>query len=275
MVTIVERFNSRQETAGATIEAERLFVLFGDPGTTPADAIAALAGDVDAATYNGIRASSYTLGEQINNTTWYGSVKYSTQTPNSTTDPAELPTPVPSISVSTSGGTQHINNSLQIVDSAGVVPTDTGNAINFDGENINGMDVIVPVLHFQYKRFYAPGDFGNAEIAVIFATTGKVNNDIFGPWIIGEVLFKGAAINRQLVAGVEGMWEVVYSFEAQQNKSGIVIGDLAAVNKLGWEYLEVQYDNKPDTTTGRRVKVPIGVLVHRVYELAAFADLDI
>lgn len=272
-VTIVERYGSRLETAGAQIDAERLFVIFG--ATDAAEAIAALAGDVDASSYQGIWKSSVALTEQINNTTWYGAVKYQTPTPSNQTDPANLPTPVPSITFSTTGGTQHINNSFQITASSGQVPSDTGNAINFDGENVNGVDIFVPGFEFEYTRYYEGSAFGNAEIAVIKEITGCVNSDIFGPWIIGEVLFLGATGRRRMVAGVEGMWEVTYKFSAQDNESGIVVGSLPPVNKLGWEYLEIQYDNAPDSTTQRRVKVPVAVLVHRVYKLAAFAALGI
>ncbi len=68
-------------------------------------------------------------------------------------------------------------------------------------------------------------------------------------------------------------WEITFRFAASPNVTGLVIGDIAGIDKKGWEYLWVRYADAEDQNV--LVKKPIAVYVERVYEEGDFSLLGI
>ena len=49
----------------------------------------------------------------------------------------------------TTGGSEHISYGLSVKDRAGTFSTEIGAAINYDGEQINGVDIVRPAFNFS------------------------------------------------------------------------------------------------------------------------------
>lgn len=205
-----------------------------------------------------------------------------------------------------SGGTQNLKQSLRTLRSysnnwafrtgyipaTGEVPKPHGancvmlappnhrGAIGWDGDTVNGVDIVVPVYNWS-ETFYIAGNLiTGAYKAKLFALTGKVNDAPFRGFEAGEVLFLGARGSRR---GIED-WEIYFGFSASQNKSDIYIGrvndqptdgEIGPINKRGWEYLWIDYQKSEDASAKAIIPKPKAVYVEQVYEEGAFSDLGI
>ena len=188
-------------------------------------------------------------------------------------DPASPADPLGSnFTFETTGGTQHISQSLQTVANhalPGKVPPNFGGAIGFNGESVEGTDITVPVFRFTLTHSIPILLVTFAYAVTLFRLTGRVNAAPFKGFAAGEVLFLGASGSRR---GLEA-WEITYSFAASPNAVNLAVGGIVGVNKKGWEYLWVRYADVEDQKV--LVKQPASVHVERVYESGNFALLGI
>lgn len=269
--TVVERYGSRTEALGDTASATRLFVIFG--AADAAEAMAALAANVDSQTYAGLPRIRFELTEQANNETWFATCEYETFTPNTATEPDELPTPEPTMAFDTAGGTQNIRSDIarSIHMAPGKPEPANAEAINWDGETVNGVDIVAPVFNFEFTRYYLPEDFNANAVA---ALSGMVNDDTFQGFDAGSVLFLGATGRRKQINGIEGMWEVTYKFAHQPNVVRAV-GAITGIAQPGWDYLEVKYSKEQDLGNNKILPVAEAAIVHRVYFQADFSSLGL
>lgn len=218
--------------------------------------------------------------------TWIGTVRYAKSN-------------APIFAFDMSGGTQKLTNSIRTVNAyAGewqfipeyspapgetprpnlpttrFVTTDAPNfknAIAWDGETVNGCDVIVPVYNWS-ETWYLPGSMvTGAYKAKLFQLTGRINQNPFRDFQPGEVLFMGARGSRR---GTED-WEINFAFAASQNDDNISVGDLAGIHKRGWDYLWVNYRKSEDSEGARLIPVPSSVHVEQVYKEGDFEGLGI
>ena len=217
--------------------------------------------------YNELDRQSYEISERINETTWKVVVKYAPwkyQAPQ---------LPEPQFSFDTGGGTQHITQSLAVMGTYGVV-ADCGGAIGFDGENVAGVDITVPVYNFSETYNFRADQVTQAYKMAIFALTGTVSSGAFRGFAAGEVLFLGASGSRR-GSDPDDDWEVTFKFAASPNKTGIQVGSITGIAKRGWDYMEVRYAADVDATAKAMVKKPVGVIVHKVYQDGNLAGLNI
>lgn len=265
MATVEELFSGRTETQPGTATsstkptAEIPFVV-KDAADESAVKSAALA--ATPASYAGLPRKSIEIAERINETTWKVTVRYENESSGS----PDNPEPVTSFDIG--AGSQHITQSLQTVQKKDLngVAADLGGAIGFDGENVNGVDITVPVWTWQETHY-----LDTVLTSAYYACTGKVNTDVFQSFQPGEVIFLGASGTKR----GDGKWEVTFKFAASPNKTGIVIGGIAGIDKKGWEYLWVQYAADVDNAKKVLIKKPFAVYVEKVYEEASFASLGI
>lgn len=171
-------------------------------------------------------------------------------------------------SIDVTGQSVHITNSLEVVASIGMDPTDRKGAIGFDGQNVQGADIIVPGYNFQLT--YVVDDFTQEQKIFIAENVGKTNSDEFRGFAEGEVLFLGCQAQQQ----GDGTWRLTYQFSRQPNETDIAIGDLTVPSKKGWELLDIYYANDAQAGVGA-IKPPKFVYVHRVYDEFDFDDLDL
>lgn len=178
------------------------------------------------------------------------------------------------INFDTTGGTQHITFSKytrsQTADPMGPGVIDNKNAIGVTSSGgtltVEGVDITVPVYSWTetHKRTDA-----NLNQSAIYNLTGKVNNATFKGFAAGEVLFLGASGQRNK----DNDWEITYKFAASPNKTGIAIGNITGIDKKGWDYLWVRYED--DAQAHGLTKTAVCAYVEVVYDTGTFADLGI
>jgi len=258
---LIELFDSRTEQWGASQSAEFAYIAKGCADEVE---VRTLAEANVPGTYNGLYCLTIEIQSRINADTWKVIARYGVP------QPYQEDTPQPTISFDTTGGTQHITQSLATVASArtggGTVPNLNG-AIGYDGENVNGVDITVPVYNWQETHYLS-----NAQLnePAYYALTGSVNSDVFRGFQPGEVLFLGVTGQKRL--GPNPLWELTFKFSYSGNRFVSVpgVGDL---NKKGWEYLWVQYGDT--VTANTKVKQPVAAYVEKVYDDAPFSTLGI
>ena len=268
-ITVREKFESRP---GSDDEVELIFVIEG----TDDDAAARAALASEAPTTHGTLVRQTPTIEPVGPNLWEGKAKYvkpEWQAPATNSS---------SFSFDTSGGTQHITQSRSTVARyapAGKTAPDFGGAIGVTHDNVEGVDITLPVFAFNVTRYIPNSEMTGTYIANLYAATGKTNNANFTvnvdgvtlTFAEGECLFLGATGGRR---GEED-WELNFRFAGSPNATNLTIGDITGINKKGWEYLWVRYADTEDAAAKAIVKKPIAVYVEKVYESAAFGNLSI
>ena len=181
-----------------------------------------------------------------------------------------------SFSFDTGGGTQHITQSLSTVGkyaASGTAPDFKG-AIGVTHDNVEGVDITVPVYHFAETHYLADAVVTSTYKGTLFALTGKVNDAAFKGLTAGECLFLGASGSRR-GSGEDDDWEITFRFAASPNRTNISVGPITGISKKGWEYLWVRYADVEDAGSNTLVKQPMAAYVEQVYEYGNFATLGI
>jgi hypothetical protein len=258
MATVTELWEGRSETVST--DRPRLQVPYVVTEAADEDEVKTAIAAQTPTAIGTMKRASYQVEERVDATTWKASVSY--EKPEF--DP-EAPEPV--ITFDTSGGTQHITQSISTRASYGNNPPDFKGAIGFDGEQVQGVDITVPVFNFSETHYRETVDA--SYFGVLFRLTGKVNSDAFRGFDPGECLFLGATGSKR----GDGAWEISYKFAASENKTGLTVGDIGGIDKPGWDYLWIRYANDVDGAANALVKKPVAVYVEQVYEEDVFADL--
>lgn len=178
-------------------------------------------------------------------------------------------------SFDTSGSTFHINQSLFTRDRyaiPGKTPTDYKGAINFDGDKVQGVDIVVPTFTFtetyeMLARLLTPG-----YKITLFNLTGVLNDNNFRGFTRGEVLFMGASGSLDATVGT---YQVEFKFAASPELRNFKVGDITVGLKRGWDYIWVVYDKELDSNSKKLAVNPSEVYVERVYREGNFAALGI
>lgn len=183
------------------------------------------------------------------------------------TDPSDYTT-----TFDTTGGSQHITQSPYTVSKTPANAPNMKGAIGFDGQRVNGVDIVISGYTWSETHFKSTSYVTNTYRKNLANLTGKVNDAAFRGFDAGEVQYRGA--NGQLVI-VEGVkqWQITYQFAASPNRTNMAVGDLTVASKLGWDYLWVLYGDAVDAQT--LIQQPIAAYVERPYEFASFSALGI
>jgi hypothetical protein len=233
----------------------------------------------DASGNSRLQADSYTL-EYLGGEAWHLTVSYSKEG----AEDDEQDEPIRrSRSFDTSGGQEHITQAI-----AGKVSekgkasnvTDGDNVIGFDGQNVNGVDIIVPQLAWQ-ENYEVPSSYVKADyIKKVSQASGTTNNGDFRGFKKGEVLFLGCSGSQEWDKEKgDGPWALTYKFSVSPNAGSgetlgpLKVGEIDGIEKKGHEYLNTYYED--DVRDNKIWKVPKIVWVHQVYRESNFADLGI
>ena len=266
-LTLTEKLDSRKWTTGDNASVEMVYILTGTSDDVTAKNLIASS---TASTYNGlVRQSIQIEPEWVDTTTsdgqWIATVRYGVRP---STEVGES-----SFSFDTSGGTQHITQSLATVHryaASGTAP-DFGGAVGVTHDNVEGVDITVPVYSFSETHYLDAAVVTPAYKGTLFNLTGKVNSASFKGLAAGECLFIGASGSKR---GADD-WEITYRFAGSPNRSGLVVGPITGISKKGWEYMWVRYADSEDAAAKAIVKKPVAVYIERVYEEGNFAALGI
>ncbi len=267
-LTLTEKLDSRKWTTGDNATVEMVYILTGTSDDVTAKNLIASS---TASTYNGLVRQSIQIEPEWVDTTradgqWIATVRYGVRPP---TEVGES-----SFSFDTSGGTQHITQSLATVHRYGAPGTtapDFGGAVGVTHDNVEGVDITIPVYSFSETHYLDAAVVTPAYKGTLFSLTGKVNNASFKGLAAGECLFLGASGSKR---GADD-WEITYRFAGSPNRTGLVVGPISGISKKGWEYMWVRYADSEDAAAKAIVKKPVAVYIERVYEEGNFAALGI
>lgn len=213
-------------------------------------------------TYDGLPKSEVAI-EQLANEVWRGTVTYGNGDKQESV-----------FSFDTGGGTTKIQRA-DVVDSAPVSlsldPPDLGGAINYDGENVDGVDITIPALKYSETHYFDDALVTLTYVKTLAQLTGSVNNDTFKGFDAGEVLFIGASGTKR----GRGDWEITFNFELSSNLTSLDVGLADTLDKKGWEYLWLYFKDTDDTTANELVKTPHAGYVHEVYKPQDFSLIGI
>ena len=265
-VIIEEKFGSRSSSAGNNPSVVLEYFIFGTEDDLEAKSELLLHAP---AFYDGL-VKTNTRILRVADTVWDGSVQYGFSVPT----PAPAETGDSSFTFDTGGGTQHITQSKETIaldSSPGNPVFDFDGAIGVSGDSIDGVDIVVPVYQFTETHYLSDATVNAAYRGVLFRATGKTNDAAFKGLAEGECLFLGASGSKR----TEGDWEITYTFAASENATGLTVGAMTGIDKKGWEYLWVLYDDVVDAVAQAIVKQPSGVYIERVYDDADFSQLGI
>jgi hypothetical protein len=206
-------------------------------------------------------------------------VRYSGQAPEEDEEPNEIPRV--KWSVDTTGATAKITQSrygtTRYAVSGRTAPNHYG-AIGVHGTEVDGIEIVVPTLkltatavHKQSQEVVWDGTI-DAFTRSMASMTGSVNNAPFFGYEEGELLFLGATFD--FIRGKDT--QIVYSFLASSNVTGVTAGLITGIAKKGHEYLWHAFEMVEDGSAGNALATwPVFAYVEKVYPGKNFADLKI
>jgi hypothetical protein len=144
-------------------------------------------------------------------------------------------------------------------------------AIGWNGNRFEGVDILVPQYAFSERHFVPDGTVTATYKALLATLVGTVNDSSFKGFAAGEVLFAG--VRGSLRAELD--WELSYDFIAQQNRTGLQIGDKTGIAKAGWDYIHVFYEMQDDDDVKMLLPKVLRVYVEQIYPRGDFSDIGI
>jgi hypothetical protein len=185
-----------------------------------------------------------------------------------------------SLSVDTSGGTEHITQALyegqgdwggeNAFARPGQTAPDFYGAINCSGDSVQGVDVTVPAFNFTEVWTWPAPLLRTEYYATLYNLTGTINAK---PWRVfgrGEILFLGARFDRNRG---DQFIPVTYQFSARPTRKNFKLGQITVLEKRGWQYLWIKYEDREETEA--LVKRPKFAYVNDVYPERDFETLNI
>jgi len=280
-IEVYEKFNSREESWNpdeATDNQKTLgYIIQGsDDDAAVKSALEAAA----PAAWGALTTRQFHV-EPIGPLLWEGTVRYGRKE-RQASQPQQ--TGEATFSFDTTGGTQHITQSLSTSGKYGrrvngdpIMPPDFKGAIGVTHDNVEGVDITIPIFAFSITRYIASNQMTAQYVGYLYALTGRVNQAEFAVNVqgvmltfqAGECLFLGASGSQR---GTDD-WEITFKFAASPNVANLVIGDITVASKKGWEYLWLRYADTADTDAKCVVKRPVAAYVEKVYKDGDFSLL--
>ena len=170
----------------------------------------------------------------------------------------------------TSGGTEHMTQSIETVGSyarTGETAGDHKGAIGWTKHGVEGIDHIVGAYAWAERHYLAEAYITARWRKRVANLTGCINNTTFRSFPAGEVMFVGAQGSYR--QGNDD-WEISFWFRQSKSRRNLEVGDITGIDKKGWEYLWVQYDDDGDD-----IKIPLAAYVEQVQYYGDFSVLGI
>lgn len=269
MAVAKETPGSRKTTLGKNSSSERLYTVTGT--TDEHEAIAAIQelAPVMLGTWTQrpfLWRDSITVQQDEGAIdSWRGTVSYAPR--EYETDENEE-----SFQFDTSGGTQHITQSIATTAYPETAP-DQGGAIGVTKDGVEGVDITVSAFKFSQTKYFS--NVSAAYMNTLRNLTGKTNNATFKGFAAGEVKFDGVTGGHRGNAANAEKWELTFNFEVQPSRFDFAVGTIEHINKVGWDYMDIRYEDVVDEAAQTLVKKPVAVYIHQVYERDNFANLGI
>ena len=160
----------------------------------------------------------------------------------------------------------HVTHSLATVSSyapATETAPDHGGAINVTPDGVAGVDIDKGSSTEIITHRMDVADLTAAwRAAVADALDGTYNSGAFRDYAAGELHLTQVSVPEYTDDDSEV--DVTFTFQVSPNATGLVVGTITGISKLGWHYLWVLYRNKDDGS-GNLVKDPAAAYVEQVY----------
>ncbi len=247
-MSVAEKYNSRRQVRGLqpVQEVGYLMVGYGDENEA-IDAMLAFApatwfiGAIELPPWN---PEATAIADDI----WEGKMTYGFGSIEQT------------ISFDTSGGKAKVTQSLntQIFPADGVEAPDFQGAIGVTKSGVEGAEVVEPALSFTVKKTLAAETVTTGFVKALSDLTGNYNNDTFMGFEEGEVRFDGASGDQKQIGQPV---DVSFKFTRSKNVTDLTVAGISGINKLGWQYLWVLYEEQEDDTAHFMVQRAIAVYI--------------
>ena len=259
-----ERIDSRRFVTGERPSGELRYILTGtaDDATARGYATANIPTSYDGLSLQSIDVEPLTVDEISDTGIWEISAKYGIIQPISIGGEGDF-------TFETGGGTQHVTQGIAPPRSYPPGPPDFGGAINVTKDSVDGVDIEVPVYNFSETHRIPDSTVTLGYRSTLFHMTKKVNNAPFKGLDAGECMFLGASGSRR---GNEG-WDITFRFAGSPNQSNLAVGTITNIEKKGWEYMWVLYED--DVAGNQLIKKPVKVFSHPMYHSGDFSLLGI
>lgn len=149
---------------------------------------------------------------------------------------------------------------------------DFGGMIGVTQNGVDGVDVIIPAFKFTRHRTIEGSEYNDSFENALANVAGRVNKAPFTGKPAGTVLLVG--VDSQYNPS-EDQYELTYEFEYSANETGISIGGITGIEKGGWEYLWVYYEDVEDSDSGRTIKKPIAAIREQIVKVGDFSVLGV
>jgi hypothetical protein len=258
-IKIYERFDSREIAMSAdSPTVDLVYMLEGseDEGAVEGVFKGTLPGQI-----GDLYLESYHL-VHLGGGVWEGTARYAPPVSETT------------FSFETGGGSQHIVQSIANIaryPAAGGTAPDFRGAIGVTNDSVEGVDIQVPIYTFSESHIILNELVTQAYKLTLFQLTGKVNTAGFKGFARGEVLFLGASGSKR---GFDD-WEITFRFAASPNATNLNIGGIGGINKEGWQYLWIRYEDEEDVSAKTLIKRPSAIYIEQVYNYGDFALMGI
>lgn len=155
-----------------------------------------------------------------------------------------------------------------------VSPSAAGDApdlqgIGWDGKKFTGVDAMVEVFSFTITKYVPVASMDNTYISNIRAAAFKYNDEPFRGFADGEVLFAGASGSKRN----DDDYAIAFKFLVSENAMELEVGDITGIDKLGWDYLWVAYEQAEDTAAKMITPKPVAAYVEQIYGSANLPSL--
>ena len=235
---ISESYVSRPFTVGVRDSGREL--IFDIQGAANESEVLSVLEATVPASYLGLLLDSL-AGEPVSDTLWKGTARYVRLEDGN------------EYTFDTSGGTQHLTQSLSTIGSyaaSGFTAPDFQGAIGVSEDRVEGVDITAPKFDFSETHIFENSfvDLGYKQL--LFRMTGTVNDASFKGLAAGECLFIGAA---GTIKG-DTRWSITFRFSGSANATGFDIGDITGIDKDGWDYLWLRYSDFEDSGAKLLVK---------------------
>jgi hypothetical protein len=184
----------------------------------------------------------------------------------------------PVIQFDTDGGEQTIFQSIQTYGAyvpQGAKLTNFNGAIGVTKDGVEGAKIIIPGFKWTEKHWLPMSLCNGPYLTRMASLAGKLNQNAFRGFGQGEVWYLGATGG----GSIGQLWEVTHKFSASRDVQNLVIGvganQVTGINKPGWAYLWIRYQDQVDPTSKNLIKLPQQVNVEQTMPFADFSQLGI
>ena len=135
---------------------------------------------------------------------------------------------------------------------------DFNGLIGVTKNDVEGAEVVVPAMSFSFKKTFPAATVTPSYVRGLAILTGNYNNATFATFPAGEVRFDGAqGDQKQPGANVD----ITFKFTQSPNVTGLTVAGIGPIDKKGWQYLWVLWQEMEDPTAHFLVKQAIAVYV--------------